>query len=254
MAFGVTLTYGQYGVLLVAMVAWSALLLEDRWSVLAGLLFGMAMLKPSFAIPFGLLLLYRGDWRAVAVAAVYVGVGGLLVCWLARTPLETFMSQMQADATRYVLELPGLLKAVVAARVPLKLAMPWLMLAFLVAMGWWMISMGDRAGMLDHLAVAGLAARIFTYHRPYDDLLIVFLLVALEVRLMKRPTRALAAAMIAVGLSLWLPLGFGWKWPFAAMQHLCWFWGVAALTKEILATPGGEAAKEEWDHSWQQSS
>jgi Glycosyltransferase family 87 len=238
MPFWCTLAYGQYGVLLVAMVAWSVSLSEAGWGVSAGVLMGMAMLKPSFTLPFGLLLLYRWNWRAVTVAATYVLGGGLLVCWMTRTAPEIFMSQMQADAPRYVLDLPGLLKALVVAEVPLKLAIPGLILIFLIATGWWVVYMGNRASTLDRLAIAGLAARLFTYHRPYDDLLLVFLLVALTVRLMKRSTSSLVMATLAVGLSLWLPLGFGWKWPFAAIQHLCWVSGAVVLTRDILATPG----------------
>jgi hypothetical protein len=237
MSFCSTLIYGQYGVLLVAMIAWSASFLERRRSVPSGLLLGMAMLKPSCAIPFGLLPLCRRDWRSLAVTATYVAGGGLLVCWMTHTTMGTFISQMQADASRHVIEIGGLLKALVVAKVPLPLAMPALIAILVLAGGWWMISMGNRAGMLDRLAVAGLVARIFTYHRPYDDLLLVFLLLALEVRLMQRPTRALAAAMLAVGLSLWLPLGFERKWPVMAMQYICWIWGSVVLTQEILAAP-----------------
>ncbi len=239
MPFWCTLAYGQYGVLQVAMIAWSLSLSEAGWGVSAGVLMGMAMLKPSFTLPFGLLLLCRRNWRAVAVAGAYVLVGGLLVCWMTRTPPETFMSQAEAGAVRYALDLPSLLKAlVVAAHVPLKVALPGLTLIFLIATGWWVLYMGDRASILDRLAIAGLAARLFTYHRPYDDLLLVFLLVALTVRWMKKPTPSLAMATLAVGLSLWLPLGFGWKWPFAAMQHLCWVSGAVVLTRDILTTPG----------------
>ena len=243
MPFWCTLAYGQYGVLLVAMVAWSLSLSEAGWGVAAGVLMGMAMLKPSFTLPFGLLLLCRRKWRAVAVAGTYVLVGGLLVCWMTHTAPESFMSQMQADAPRYVLDLPGLLKGLVLAQVPLKVALPGLILIFLIATGWWVIYTGARATTLDHLAIAGLAARLFTYHRPYDDLLLVFLLVALTVRCVNRPTQFLVMATLAVGLSLWLPLGFGWKWPFAAIQHLCWVSGTVVLTRDILATPGrsGEA-------------
>jgi Glycosyltransferase family 87 len=238
MPFWCTLAYGQYGVLQVAMLAWSVSLSEVGWGVAAGVLMGMAMLKPSFTLPFGLLLLCRRNWRAVAVAGTYVLVGGLLVCWMTRTPLATFMSQAQTGAVRYALDLPGLLKALVLAHVPLNVALPGLALIFLIATWSWVIYMGDRASMLDRLAIAGLAARLFTYHRPYDDLLLVFLLVALTVRCMKRPTQSLAVATVAVGLSLWLPLGFGWKWPFAALQHLCWVSGAVVLTRDILATAG----------------
>jgi Glycosyltransferase family 87 len=245
MPFWCTLAYGQYGVLIVAMLAWSVSLSEAGWGVVAGILMGMAMLKPSFTLPFGLLLLCRRDWRAVAVAAMYVLGGGLLVCWMTQTPPETFMSQSQAGAVLYALDLPSLLKAlVVVAHVPMKVALPGLTLIFLIATGWWVMYTGDRASMLDRLAIAGLAARLFTYHRPYDDLLLVFLLVALTVRWMKRPTPSLVMATLAVGLSLWLPLGFGWKWPFAAMQHLCWVSGAVVLTRDILAIPGPSGATQ----------
>ena len=240
MPFWCTLAYGQYGVLLLALVAWSVSLSEMGWSVPAGVLMGMAMLKPSFTLPFGLLLVCRRNWRAVAVAVTYVLIGGLLVCDLTHTPPETFLLQMQADGARYVLDLPGVLKAVVVVgKVPLRVAMPGLILTFLIATGFWIIWMGDRASTLDRLAIAGLAARLFTYHRPYDDLLVVFLCVALTVRWMKRQTAPLTIGMAGVGLSLWLPLGFGWKWPFAASQHLCWMLGAIVLTGDILqALPG----------------
>jgi hypothetical protein len=230
-----TLAYGQYGVLLIAMLAWSLSLSYAGKSVLSGVLLGMAMLKPTFTLPFCLILVHRRDLRSLAVGAAYVVLGGLGVCALTTTGPQRFLSQMQADAVGVALDMPSLLKGlVVALKIPLQVALPGLILIFLVLTWWWIVYVSHRATLLDHMAIAGLAARLFTYHRPYDDLLLVFLLLALAIRCMNRPTPSLIMSLLVVGLSLWLPLGFGWKWPFAAMQHVCWVWGAGALSWDIL--------------------
>jgi len=234
MPFFCTLTYGQYGVLLIALLAWSARLSGTRRWWVSALLMGVAMLKPSVTLAFLLVPLRGRRGPELFLTAAYVALAGLAVCAWTRTDPHVFMLQMRVDSERYVLDAPGLLKAAVVAGVPLRIAMPGLMLVLLAAAFLWIREFGGRETVLDQLAIAGLTARIFTYHRPYDDLLLVFLLVALTARLIKRPTTGLLAGTFLVGLSLWLPLGFGWKWPFAAMQHLCWFAGAAILTADVL--------------------
>jgi glycosyl transferase family 87 len=241
MPFFVTLTYGQYGVIVLAMLACSARLSGGRCWWLSGLLLGVAMLKPTMAAAFFLLPLARRRWGELIVAAAYTAVGCVVICAMTRTSPILFLAQMESDSTRSVVETGSLLKGVWEAGVPLKIALPTLIIALGAAGYLWIRALGSRATILDRLAIAGFIARLYTYHRPYDDLLLTFLLVALAVRLIRKPAPILLAAMLLVGLSLWLPLGFHWRWPALAFQHFCWFVGVAVLNADILSQAAPDA-------------
>jgi|WetSurMetagenome_2_1015567.scaffolds.fasta_scaffold27647_2 hypothetical protein len=96
---------GQYSLTVLACLAgmyWCAEK-HTRWhSVAAGLLFGMALVKPHMAALFGLylLILYR-DWIACLVAACWVLSLTLLVSWRVSTPPWELISSMTALAASY---------------------------------------------------------------------------------------------------------------------------------------------------------
>jgi hypothetical protein len=84
--------------------------------------------------------------------------------------------------------------------------------AVVLATGCALIFLWRQASMLTLFALAGVTARLWTYHRGYDDLIGVFLLLALGVIGLERQRDAAIAAFLVMGLTLWLParlMGFG---------------------------------------------
>src|SRR5579872_6131580 len=75
----VTLSFGQYGILVDALLVGALVLEERRWSMLGGLLLGIAMLKPNIAAPFMLCFLVQRRFRALAGAMGYLTVASLVI-------------------------------------------------------------------------------------------------------------------------------------------------------------------------------
>jgi hypothetical protein len=64
----------------------------------------------------------------------------------------------------------------------------------------------QHTSLLTLFACAAVIGRVFTYHRPYDDLMLVFLLLALLTLAFSYPSRLNIIIVSLVGLTLWLPL------------------------------------------------
>jgi len=81
-------------------------------------------------------------------------------------------------------------------------------------------------------AIAGVAARLWTYHKTYDDLIVGFVLVALaRVAVMVSGRRKLVAAalFLLVGASLWVPPRVGATELFRPAKLVAWLAGVAGV-------------------------
>jgi hypothetical protein len=76
----ITLTHGQSSFLVAALLGLGALWVRPR-PVLAGVCFGLAVMKPQFGLLVPLVLIMTGQWRVIAAAAVtaiFVGLAATL--------------------------------------------------------------------------------------------------------------------------------------------------------------------------------
>jgi hypothetical protein len=184
-ATGITVGNGQLPLhALLATVA--ALLLVSqqpaRWGahVLAGALLVLALVKPTVSVPFlwmGLFTAAHGMWLGVFVVAGYVGltlaaaafqdasVVELFRGWLVRgSELASSAGFGNVNAWMGEMGLTGWMLPVSA--------LMWL------ALGWWVFR-HRRTDRWILLGVSALVARFWAYHRAYDDVLVVFPMVAL---------------------------------------------------------------------------
>jgi hypothetical protein len=221
----VTLSYGQYGILVNALLAAALVLEERRRPILGGLMLGVAMLKPNIAAPFMLCFLIQRRFKALASAIAYLIAASLVIWAVTHTNPVEMIRQMLTASHEYVADIPSLLKAAVAIGVPMNKAILLVAAGGLLVGAALMLLVRDGP-LLMQFAIACVIARLWSYHRPYDDLMLVFLLVWLAQAVLTKPTVLNTIAFWLVGLSLWLPLGFGFKWPFAAAQHLAWLFGL----------------------------
>lgn len=67
-AVPIVITHGQTAFLVAALLGLGALLVRER-PLLAGVLFGLATIKPQFGLLVPLVLLVTGEWRVIAAAA-----------------------------------------------------------------------------------------------------------------------------------------------------------------------------------------
>jgi hypothetical protein len=84
------------------------------------------------------------------------------------------------------------------------------------------------------LTLFGLAAgfgRLWTYHRVYDNVMLVFLLVGLADLSLRSKLRSAGVAWVFVGLTLWIPIR-SMDVPIVHLTHLLiWMAGMIVLTR-----------------------
>jgi hypothetical protein len=232
-ACGTTLQVGQYGTIVAALIAASLWLLTARrgrlTDVLAGVLLGVAMLKPTIAGPFFLVFLVTRRWVAAAACVFYVAAAAAVVWSLTATSPVEMCLQMLASASDYVGDSQGLVAPLLRLGVAPRLVTPLLAAGVLlpaVALLWAF----RRRGPAVLFAVAAVAARFWSYHKGYDDMMMVFLLAPLLAAWLRRPADVIAAAgALLVGASLWMPAGLTHTTPLLIAQLLCWPLGLCVL-------------------------
>lgn len=199
-----TFGVGQYGVVVLSALAGAWWLdQKNRW-VLAGLLLGVAMIKITLAGPFMLPFLVKRRWKVLIVATGYIGLGSVIVWLVVKTNPIEMLQQLLAVSKYYALEGYSLVNILgsfgVETRSAIELAAPLsLALAMVLSYLW------RSAPMLTHFAIAALTARLWTYHKDYDNLIMIFLMLALGVVALRNYSRLALAAFFVMGLSLWLP-------------------------------------------------
>ncbi len=219
---------GQCSVVLTAALALSLHGLERRRDTAGALWLGIAAAKPILSGPFGLAFLIPWRMRGLLVlAAFFVVVNGLV--WLATgaSPAEMVV-QMLRGGQEFVHDSYGPMNALLYLGVP-PVAAQLVTAVGCVAAAAALIALWRRATLLVTFAIAAVAARLWSYHHLYDNIVLVFLLIALGELAWRRPGIATTAAFLAVGVSLWAPGKLSDLLPFQIFQMLAWVLGLAFL-------------------------
>ncbi len=184
LAFGLALTaskpvrggmgLGQFHLIPTLLVVLALLALRTGRQVAAGVLLGIALIKPTMGLPFLAIPLARRRWRTLVVAsgvqlALLMGTSawlGIGPTRLVREWLALARGQLAAGA----LDLPSLL---VRQWPSASVAGSWLSLVVLAGCGtvvYWRRKRSD----VELAGICASAAVAFAYHRPYDLVLLAF--------------------------------------------------------------------------------
>lgn len=226
-ATGVTIGNGQHIVHILPVLLFALLMLRDshgEWRVrlLAVGLLLFALVKPNTTAPFLWITLFVGG-GLLTTLLVILGYAGLTLFAL------PFQPSTPAVLAHGWMERATVLAATGGyANLHRWLAsadqqewMPWVSLLVFVALGWW-IYQHRKGDFWILLGVTALVARFWSYHRVYDDVLILLPMVALF-RIAKRQsatddTRILAGLLLAGTIIAMLALArwehFAWPWSF----------------------------------------
>jgi len=234
-----TLGLGQYGVVVLAALAGAYWFDEkNRW-LLGGLLLGVAMVKVTLAGPFLLPFVLRRRWKTTIAALAYVGLGTLVIWPTINASPLVWMAELLGTAHFYVGDNSLMKLSVSGGLVPREAvgiaAGAAIAVALVVSYLW------RQASMLTLFAVAGVAARFWTYHTHYDNLILIFLLLALGVHAIRHERRLAWAGFVAVGLSLWFPARLTDVAAYQTFQWVMWSAGLALLL--ILEWPGAKSVE-----------
>ena len=217
-----TLGLGQNAVFVVALLV-ATLWLDDRerhWQ--AGLCMGIALGKPQIAGLFVLPLLFRRRYLTIAVAALVnvagvatlvvitgAGVGQLLRAWLA---------YMHTIGTW-----PGYgpLQWSVRLGLPQNAALALTAVTFATVAAAAAFALRHRS-TLPLFALMAVAGRMWTYHQQYDNVMLVFLLVATGHRFASRPGWVSTLWFASCGVTLWAPARACDSTAFQVFQIVSW--------------------------------
>ncbi len=193
---------GQFHLLPTALVLLSIAFGERRREIAAGILLGLALTKPTMALPFLGLLLARGRWRALGIALGFqallmigvsawlrVGPFALLREWFALARLQLGSGMIDAPTLAHHVW-PG------APWAGPLLSLLILTLALAATIAW------RRKAVLGLVSLCASAAATFTYHRPYDLVLLIPVL-AFLIEVARTAEARWAATHVAVAV------GFG---------------------------------------------
>jgi hypothetical protein len=230
LGYSQTLINGNYGILVVAALM-LAFALRARHPLAAGLLLGLAFVKPTVSAPFLVLLLADRRYRALVVMMVLAIASVALSVALTGTGPWTLVRESLEGTARFAkapYAIWQLLRALgTGTAVALAVNAAVFVIPFAVVLWRAVTQRTLEASWLSLAALAGLVARLFTYHNSIDNVLLTFLVLALaRVAVDRHDARATALAT-AVVLSVLLPL----VWTNSLMGHLLlytiWLLGVS---------------------------
>jgi hypothetical protein len=247
---GVTIGSGQLILHLLPALLASVLMLEREQETLgadliAAALLTWALIKPSVAAPFLWVLLFSsGRWRPALLVLVMYAVLTLAAAAFQKEDLLALLKLCLAHATAATTQFPGT-RNIHALLVAFGLE-KWMALSsgvIFAALGAWTYRYrgADRWVLI---GVAALVARMWTYHRSYDDVLILLPELALF-RIAKRNSppsqRSIAEGLLVLSaVAMLCPARFldrlewawawEWIWLFAGAQTILWLSILAYLT------------------------
>lgn len=204
-ANAVVLRNGQYGIIvnacLMAMLAAHAAGDTRR----GGFWLAMSALKPQTSALFAFLWTSRKGAGALVVAAAVCGAATAAASWwLSASPVR-LVSQVFGQAANWDGGDAGPLRLLLTAGVPREVAIPLLAIVF-VSASLVLLYRFRHSTPAIHAAIVCVAGRLWTYHRRYDDVMLVFLLLPLCARALASRRALDWLPYLSVGLTLWLPL------------------------------------------------
>ena len=233
----VCLANGQLAILLLPALVTGVLLLgRDRrdWlcDLLGAALVLAALVKPSFAAPFFLVVLIslRRIRPALLIAGGYAALTALALCFQPIAPAEIFRLWLRHSYN--VLTSPvgsANLHSLLGALGLSAWSVPASLLALIALASWLSLHRTEDPWLL--LGVTGTVARVWTYHSGYDDLLLLLPMVALVRTCAEAAAPAWRRRVAAILLVMtWASVtGLYWQWGLSKIPNWSDAWGIVWL-------------------------
>ena len=220
-AFRVNAMVGNHALLVLALLIVAYECLRRERAALAGLAFGLAMLKPTLSGPFVLVfLLRRRRWVGAAVATTTVLAGcAAFWLWTGDDPLRSFL-HTQARLPSFDTVGVGVTQLVDApsAGDSVRSQRVWTVGVLIVAALLLFVERDEP--LLHQFAICAVAALVWTFHRRYDQTVLVFVALSWFANAQTLPEVGrrvwCAAALVVLWAMAFLPVAllrwFEYKW------------------------------------------
>jgi hypothetical protein len=217
----ICLAYGQYGVVVAGLVVVAVRMLEQNRSLAAGIVLGLALVKPQLSAAYCVAMAASRRWAAVAGALVML-VGGTALMALAVGESPSAISSRSVVEIAYAHESHNPLMRLATSVLGYRFAVLMLGLTGAALTAWL-----TRLALGDPFRLACLAVIVAMFWAPrkhFDVVLMSLPLIWLWIETC-RTRQALPTAMfVATGATLWLPIRDAqWDlWWVGAAQLVVW--------------------------------
>lgn len=200
-SYATTIALGQYGLPFVALLALMMWLVERKQPASAGVAFAVAMTKPMIPPFFVLPFVFRWSMPFLVATTIYMLIANGVVWAVVGTDPVTMLRQMLKISETYADISTGPLNLLLAMGVPTQKAV-LITAAVFSALAVILLWIWRGAPLLVQFAIAAVCGRLFTYHKFYDNLMLIFLLIALG----ELAVRTVRPIHIATFLAVWTTL------------------------------------------------
>jgi hypothetical protein len=224
-----TLRLGQYGIICNALMIMMLVAEERHKEVPAGIAFALASIKPNLSGLYFLILVVRRRIIAIAVASAFLLTASFLVGYLVKTSPVEMMQQMIRQSSVVFAGGIGPLNVMLDYHVPFSVATNGLALSGLIASFLLMIRWRSSA-TITLFSIGAVIGRLAVYHRQYDNVMLVFPLVALGLNMFQKPTPWRIGSFAIFGCSLWIPFRYrDYTPPVELALAAIWIFGLCVI-------------------------
>lgn len=202
---------GQFVMPCVGLLMLQLRLIRRGRPIAAGLCWSLAMVKPQVALPFAALFLLRKQWQGLAVGAVVLGLLSWAACAWTDNDLVAVLAQWSGNASKnfategFKASPAALADAIGTDRLAVQLSL----LAAAAALLCFAAAAVRRLGSDCLLPLAGLASvagMLCFYHRLYDQIMLLPMLLAVMSLAVRSAHPGAAALAVAALASLLVPI------------------------------------------------
>jgi hypothetical protein len=233
-----TLRLGQYGIICNAFLV-IMMLAEDRgWNISAGLAWALSATKPSISVLYFLIPAVRLRIAAIATAIAYLISAALLAGYIVQTSPMEMVTQMIGQSAAVSAGGVGPLNVLMDYKLPYGAVSIAFGLSGVVAAALLMTAY-RHASTLTLFSIAAVLGRLAVYHRQYDNVMLVFPLVALGLRMFEKPNKWRIGSFLIFACSLWIPFRYA-DYTHAVQVGLSAVW-ISGLCAILISSPRFES-------------
>ena len=173
-----TLAMGQYGIIINALLIIMFWLIQRNKNIWAGLIFAIAMVKPNISAPYFLILVIHKRIKAILAFSLYITFGSLNIWIITKLTLIYMLNKILEQSKHFADKGYSAIHAFTALGFDPRQATVFLGIIGILAITI-IIYLCRNYSLLNLFAICSVIGRICVYHRIYDNLMLIFLLLAI---------------------------------------------------------------------------
>lgn len=206
-SYSVTLGNGQYGIIINALLIGMFWLLQKKQDVLAALFLGVALLKPTISALYFFVLVIRRKFTAIAALCLYLAATSWIISVLVKVSPISMIKNVVGVSANYAHTGYSSINVLLRLGIPPMAAILGSIIIF-GAITLALFSLFNGSSLIFLFAVASLGGRVGTYHLVYDNVMLIFLALALIQLTLGIPKRSNILILTLLLLSLVIPSRF----------------------------------------------